>query len=88
MKVSELEKIILDNVSKLNLNRGKEILKSGDLTKININKIEDNYNIYGNFKCENKIQSYNSHLKIDIRSKKITLAKCECSMFLEFDSKE
>ena len=87
MKVSELEEIILDNASKLNLNRGKEILKSKDLTKININKIDDDYNIYGNFKCENKIQSYNSHLKINIKNKRITLAKCECNMFLEFDSK-
>ena len=69
MKVSELEKIILDNASKLNLNRGKEILKSGDLNKININKIDDIYNIYGNFKCNSKIQSYNSHLKIDIVNK-------------------
>ncbi|MCE5220574.1 MAG: DEAD/DEAH box helicase [Clostridium sp.] len=87
MKVSELEKIILDKTFKLNLNRGKEILKSGDLSKININKIEDNYNIYGNFKCKNKIQSCNSHLRIDIKNKRITFAKCECSIFLEFDSK-
>jgi len=87
LKVSELEKIILDNASKLNFNRGKEILKSGDLTKININKIDENYNIYGNFKGENKIQIYNSHLKIDIKNKKITFAKCECSMFIEFDAK-
>ena len=55
MRISELEKIILDNVSELNLNRGKEILKGRDISKININKIEDDYNIYGNFKCENKI---------------------------------
>jgi len=87
MKISELEKIILDNSSKINLNRGKEILKRVDLTKISINKIDDNYNIYGNFKCENKIQNYNSHLKINIKNKTITLAKCDCSMFLDFDSK-
>ena len=87
MKISELEKIILDNSSKLNFNRGKEILENGDLTKISIKKIDDNYNIYGNFKSENKIQSYNSHLKIDIKNKRIKLSKCECSIFLEVDSK-
>ena len=86
MKISELEKIILDNSSKLNLNRGKEILKSGNLTKISINNIDDNYNIYGNFKGENKIQNCNSHLKIDIKNKKLTFVKCECNMFAKFNS--
>lgn len=87
MKISELEKIILESTSKLNLNRGKEILKRGDLTKISITKVDDYYNIYGSFKCNNKIQSYNSHLKINFKSKKITLSKCECDIFLEVDSK-
>lgn len=87
MKISELEKIILDNSSKLNFNRGKELLKRIDLNKISIKKIDDNYNIYGNFKSENKIQSYNAHLKIDIKNKIIKLSKCECYMFLEVDSK-
>ena len=71
MKVSELERIILDNTSKLNLNRAKEILKRADLIKISINRIDDYYNIYGEFKSENKIQSYNAHLKIDIIKKRI-----------------
>lgn len=88
MKISELEKIILENTSKLNLNRGKEILKRGDLTKINISKIDDCYNIYGSFKCENKIQSCSSHLKINFKAKKIILSKCECDTFLEVDSKK
>ena len=87
MRISDLEKIILDNTSKLNFNRGKEILKSESLTKINIKKVEDYYNIYGSFKCKNKIQSYNCHLKIDIRNKRITYSKCGCSMFLEIDYK-
>lgn len=88
MKISELEKLILESASKLNLNRGKEILKRGDLIKINISKIDDYYNIYGSFKYKNKIQSCNSHLKIDLRAKKIVLSKCECDIFLEVDSKK
>ncbi|WP_198944307.1 SNF2 helicase associated domain-containing protein, partial [Clostridium puniceum] len=87
MKISELEKLILDNTSKFNLNKGKQILEGSNLPKINIKKAEDNYNIYGNFNSENKLQSCNSHLKIDIINKIITLAKCQCSGFLEFDSK-
>ncbi|BCZ46106.1 DNA helicase [Clostridium gelidum] len=87
MKISELEKIILDNTSKLNLNRAREILKRADLIEIRINRIDDYYNIYGNFKSENKIQNYNAHLKIDIIKKRIILAKCECSMFQNVDAK-
>ena len=88
MKISELEKLILESASKLNLNRGKEILKRGDLIKISISKIDDCYNIYGSFKCKNKIQSCSSHLKIDLKAKKIVLSKCECDVFLEVDSKK
>ncbi len=87
MKISELENLILENTSKLNLERAKHLLKNGELNKISINKRDDYYNIYGNFKCENKIQSYNAHLKIDFKNKRITSSKCECSIFLEGDSK-
>jgi superfamily II DNA or RNA helicase len=87
LKISELEKLIFDNASKFNLAKGKQILEDGNFPKINIKKIENDYNIYGNFNSENKVQSYNSHLKIDILNKRITLAKCQCSGFLDFDSK-
>jgi len=87
LKISELEKLILDNTSKFNLSKAKQILESDNLPKIIIKKVEDNYNIYGNFNSENKLQSCNSHLKIDIVNKKISFAKCQCSVFLEFDSK-
>jgi len=87
LKISELEKLILDNASKFSLNNGKQILEDGNLLKISIKKVENNYNIYGNFNSENKVQSCNSHLKIDIVNKRITLAKCKCSGSLEFDAK-
>lgn len=87
MKVSELEKLILDNGSKLNLTKAREILEGGNLPKISIKKVDNNYNIYGNFISNNKIQNYNSHLKIDIINKKITLAKCQCRDLIESDFK-
>ena len=87
MKISELEKLILDNASKFNLSKGKQILEDGNLPEISIKKVKNDYNIYGNFNSENKIQSYNSHLKINILNKKITFTKCQCSGFIDFDYK-
>ena len=63
------------------------MLKSGNLPKLSIKKVDNNYNIYGNFISDNKIQSCNAHLKIDTIGKKISLAKCQCSTSVEFDSK-
>ncbi|WP_160691851.1 SNF2-related protein [Clostridium sp. C2-6-12] len=87
MKISELEKLILDNASKLNLTRGKEMLQGRELPKVSIKKVENNYNIYGSFTSDNKIQSCNSHLKINVINKKIDLAKCQCNNSIEFGSK-
>ena len=87
MKISELEKLILDNASKFNLSKGKQILEDGNLPEISIKKVKNDNNIYGNFNSENKIQSYNSHLKINILNKKITFTKCQCSGFIDFDYK-
>ena len=87
MKISELEKLIFDNASKLNLSRGKQMLQKGNLPKISIKKVEHIYNIYGNFTSDNKIQFCNAHLKINIINKKIELAKCQCNNSLEFNSK-
>lgn len=83
MKISKLEQIILHNSSKVNLNRAKHILNNKDLLKFNISKINNVYNIYGNFKSENKLQTCNTHLKIDFVEEKIIFAKCNCSMFSE-----
>lgn len=87
MKISELEKLIFDNASKLNLTRGKQILQEENLPKISIKKVDGNYNIYGNFTSDSKIQSCNSHLKIDIINKKIELTKCQCNNSMEYTFK-
>ncbi|MDR3594121.1 DEAD/DEAH box helicase [Clostridium sp.] len=86
MKISELEKIILEKTTKINLSRGREILKRGDLIKVNINKIDNFYNIYGSFKCDNKSKLYNCHLKINFKDKEIPLGKCDCEIFLKSES--
>lgn len=87
MKINELEEIILMKSSKLNLKRANDILKNRQLLRINVNKINNSYNVYGNFESANKIQSYSAHLKIDLKKEKITLAKCSCNMFLDLENK-
>lgn len=87
MKISELENLIIKNSSKYNLIKGKELLKNNSITKFNVHKIDTSYNIYGNFKSDNKTQNYSSHLKIDLKDERITLSKCSCHMFLESNSK-
>lgn len=81
MKLSKLEEIVLSNTSTINVNRAKNILSSKELIKFNIHKSEDYYNIYGNFKSENKLQSYSAHLKIDLKNEIITLSRCNCNTY-------
>lgn len=83
MKLSKLEEIILSNTSTINVNRAKAVLSNKELIKFNIHKSEDYYNIYGNFKSENKLQSYSAHLKIDFKKEIIVLAKCNCETYKE-----
>ncbi|MBE6062093.1 MAG: ATP-dependent helicase [Clostridium butyricum] len=81
MKLSKLEEIILSNTSTININRAKNILNNKELMRFNIHKSEGYYNVYGNFKSENKLQSYSAHLKIDLKEEMITLAKCNCNTY-------
>lgn len=83
LKVSELEDLILKNASKINLTRGKDIIASKKLSKLNVHKVGKEYNIYGNFKNDKNSFMYNPHMKINLMDKKITYAKCGCEMFSE-----
>ena len=81
MKLSKLEEIVLGSTSTINVNRAKKLLNDKELIKFNIHKSEGYYNIYGNFKSENKLQSYSAHLKIDLKNEVITLSKCNCNTY-------
>ena len=84
MKVSELEDILLKNVSKINISKGRNLLKDNSL-KIDVHKVNNVYNIYGNFKSIRHINNYTPHLRIDIKNKKLIFTKCNCSIFEEND---
>ncbi|MGN0144189.1 MAG: SNF2-related protein [Clostridium sp.] len=84
MKVSELEDIILKNASKLNISKGRDLLKDNSL-KIDVHKVDNVYNIYGNFKSSSELKNCNPHLRIDIKNKKLIFTKCSCSIFKEND---
>ncbi|WP_455796679.1 hypothetical protein [Clostridium butyricum] len=56
MKISDLENIIIRNTSKINMTRGKKLLDDKAFT-IDVHKVDNFYNIYGNFKSENNFKS-------------------------------
>ena len=86
MKISEIENIIINNSSKINLTRGRKI-NEDKLINIDIRKVENFYNIYGNFNSESSLKKYRPHLRIDLKNKKIAFSKCNCSIFEENDMK-
>lgn len=77
MKLLDLEFELLRNISKISLTRGKNIIANKKLVRFNGKKIESSYNIYGKIK-DGKIKEYNPHLRLDLKTGKVTLAKCEC----------
>ena len=80
MKISDLENIIIRNTSKINMTRGKKLLDDKAFT-IDVHKVDNFYNIYGNFKSENNFKKCNPHLRIDMKNKKISFTKCNCNIF-------
>lgn len=83
MKLSKLEELVLKNTSTINVKRAEKILDDNELIKFNIHKADNFYNVYGNFKSDNKLQSYSAHLKIDFKSEKILLGRCNCNTYRE-----
>lgn len=83
MKISKLEELLLKNASKVNIIRGQKLLDENKLIKLNVNKIDNFYNIYGNFKSENKLQTYSSHIKLDIKNEMIVKCTCNCDIYKE-----
>lgn len=84
MKISEIENIIVNNSSKINITRGRRI-NEDKLISIDIRKVENFYNIYGNFNGDSSLKKYRPHLRIDLKNKRIAFAKCNCSIFEEND---
>lgn len=83
MKLSKLEELVLNNTSIVNVNRAYKILSAKKFNEFNIHKKDKYYNIYGNFKSENRLQSYNAHLKIDLVNENVVLGTCNCNAYKE-----
>lgn len=86
MKISELENLILKNSSKINIIRGRNLIEDNSID-IDVHKVSSVYNVYGIIRSKNGLKNYNSHLRIDIKNKKISFGKCSCSLFQEHDFK-
>ena len=86
MKISELENIILENSSKISILRGKNLIEDKSLN-ISIHKVDNFYNVYGDLKDNRTLKNYKPHLRIDVKNKKLTFTKCNCSIFEESNLK-
>ena len=86
MKISELENLIFKNSSKINIMRGRNLIEENSIN-IDVHKVNSIYNVYGINKSKNELKYYNSHLRIDIKNRKISFTKCSCSLFQEHDFK-
>ncbi|MBW6410560.1 DEAD/DEAH box helicase [Clostridium sp. YB-6] len=78
MKISDLELKLLKNISRASLIKGRKILESNRIIRVSGKNINGIYNLYGKIKCDSNIINYNPHLRIDLKSGKILLTKCEC----------
>lgn len=88
MKLSKFEELIINNSSKYNIEKGKELLKNKELLKLNVHKNDYIYNIYGSFKKENSNEFFSSHLKIDTKNEKIISCRCGCDYFLDISKND
>lgn len=81
MKISDLELKLLKNISRASLINGTKILGSNRIIRVSGKNINGIYNLYGKLKGDNTIINYNPHIRIDLKSGKILLTKCECHNF-------
>lgn len=81
MKIKELVHSILNSSSSLNLEKGRMIYKESIIKDIKGKKIDNIYHIYGSVKDDKKF--YNTHIKYDLKYKKILECRCGCGEFNE-----
>lgn len=63
---------------------GRAIFAKGLVTYFKGKKIESIYHLYGRVRDESKLTELNTHIKIDLKKKKLQGADCTCSEYKEF----
>jgi SNF2 family DNA or RNA helicase/predicted nucleic acid-binding Zn finger protein len=74
---------MLRAASNFSKKEGEEAFKHGLVTITQGKKIDDIYHIYGNAKDEIKHKEYKTHIKINLKYKKLAGVRCTCDDFSE-----
>ncbi|MEG2353963.1 MAG: DEAD/DEAH box helicase [Clostridium sp.] len=83
MKLEDIKLAILRNTSSNTRKEGIRNYKLGLVTKLKGKKINDIYHIYAIVNEENQIKSYNTHIRVDLKNKRLEGIKCSCDNFKE-----
>jgi SNF2 family DNA or RNA helicase len=79
-----LEAIVLKSASKLMREEGEKAFKKGLVTYFNGKKIEETYHIYGRVRDESILKELSTHIKINLKNKKLEGIQCTCEEHKEF----
>ncbi|WP_027631482.1 DEAD/DEAH box helicase [Clostridium hydrogeniformans] len=83
MNIKELEEILLKTSSSLMRIKGEEIFNKRLADKIKGKNIEGIYNIYGQVLNPINNEEIKTHIKIDLKKKKLNSVRCSCENFKE-----
>lgn len=88
MNLKELETIILTPASSIRREMGKELLKKGLVSSVKGRNIENTYHIYGNVSNEINHKELSTHIKLNLKNKKLEGVRCTCDDFKEFSKNQ
>jgi SNF2 family DNA or RNA helicase len=86
VKFEELEYIILKSASNFAKKQGEKAFKDGLVTITQGKKIDNIYHIYGSIKDGINQQEYKTHMKINLKDKKLSGIRCTCDDFSELSA--
>ena len=86
MRLDELKLIVFKSASDSMKKEGKDAFNKGLVTNFKGKKIDNIYHIYGRVKDKGKLKEYNTHIKINLKKKKLEGAECSCNQFKEYAS--
>jgi SNF2 family DNA or RNA helicase len=81
LKLNELKSIVFKSTTSAMKKEGEDAFNKGLVTYFKGKKINDIYHLYGRVKHNNK--EFNTHIKINIKKKKLEGAICSCEEFKE-----
>lgn len=83
ISIKEIEQIIFKASSNIMRKMGEEVFKNGLVTNVKGRKIEEIYHIYGEVSGDKNYDELKTHIKINLKYKKLDDVRCSCENFRE-----